>query len=526
MKKISKKILKILKYIFLLTLVFAVALFIKLRSDGVKIYGGYTEEVDNSQINPDSGSFVVSNVNVLSEDASLFTENQFVYFENNKIVRIDSIPIENKAYRSIDGSGKYLIPGLADMHMHLWSSPNDLLLYVANGVTQIRELLGKPDHLKWKNEIEDGSRLGPEMYIASPRIGTFSRFEGMMMETTQGYLNIETPEDAVIKIKEISESGYDCIKIYSQVSPEVYYAIIEEAKKYNLPVVGHIPWKVPLNEIHTSGQVDIVHFEEIMNVLQREFDPNYELWFGSFYDREEEFLTYVEGRLDEIGQNLLENDIYVTSTLWLTQSFVRQRYHINDVLNEVELDYVNPGISEWVSYIPQGLGWLPEVNRYKKEDNLNQQELIKDKKYWFTYGEACKIIASRLNEMGVKIMAGTDANIPPTVPGFSLHDELIALVNSGMTNTEALRSATVVPEEWFNSKTTNDVKIGRIKEGYDANLLLLNSNPLEDIRNTKDINTVIMRGKVYDKALLNKTLALVKIANDNSRKIPIDAYRN
>jgi adenine deaminase len=189
-------------------------------------------------------------------------------------------------------------------------------------------------------------------------------------------------------------------------------------------------------------------------------------------------------------------------------------------LKEVELEYENPGISEWSKYIPGGLGWLPKVNRYKIQEELNNEGLVADKKFWKTYGEACSILAKNLSEAGVTIMAGTDANLPPTVPGFSLHDELISLNNAGMSTSQVLKSATSVPATWLNSNS------GSIDIGYDANLVLLDKNPLDDIRNTKTIHMVINRGKAYDRVLLDKMLEAVKTANDNSRTVEIDEFLN
>ena len=216
---------------------------------------------------------------------------------------------------------------------------------------------------------------------------------------------------------------------------------------------------------------------------------------------------------------MIKNDITVTSTLWLTESFVKQKFNLDQILNNVELSYQNPGISEWSSYIPSGLGWLPEVNRYKLREDLTTEQLHDQKKFWMNYGKACALIANNLNKRGVKIMAGTDANLPPTVPGFSLHDELSSLNRAGLSNMEALRAATITPAQWLKSNT------GKIVAGHDANLVLLDKNPLINIENTKAINTVILEGKVFDRALLDEMLSAVKEANDRSRTVDIVEYQ-
>lgn len=486
---------------------------------GIMIYGGLTERVDHEQFKPQEGLFAIENVSVLSADADRNIPGQTVLINNGLIAMIDSAVTIPKDATIIDGTGKYLIPGLVDTHVHLFQSPNDLLLYIANGVTQIRELIGEESHLQWREEIKNG-RIGPEMFVASPRLGSFEDMEGWFMSYSQGYMNIQNAQQAEESVKSLYEQGYDGIKIYSQINRESYMAITETANALGMPVLGHIPWELELSEIWENGQSGIAHFEEVMNALQREFNPNHGREFGSFYGKEEEFLAFVEKRSDALADNLIKNDIAVTSTLWLVQSFVKQKFELEQVLRDVELAYENPGISEWVSFIPQGLGWLPSVNRYKMSATLTEEKLVSHKKYWTTYGKACQVIARNFARRGVKIMAGTDANLPPTVPGFSLHDELGSLSEAGMSTSEVLRSATSIPGEWLKSNA------GKVQEGYAANLVLLDKNPLEDIANTKAINSVIAKGKVYDRSLLDKMLAAVKAANDASRKVDISEYES
>ncbi len=509
------KIKKWLLYILIVIALLAVLGVVLFNRTGLKIYGGLTEKVDHTQFKPQQGTFIISNVNVLSAEGDKFIPGQSVLIHDGQIQKIAAVVNYNKAHVVINGTAKYLIPGLIDSHVHLFKSPNDLLLYIANGVTGIRELIGEADHLQWKNEIENG-RLGPKMFVATPRLGSFEAIEGWFMEKSQGFLNVENAEDATTTLKALYEEGYDGVKIYSQLNNESYKAITKLAKTYDMPTFGHIPWDVSLAEVWESGQSGIAHFEELMNALSREFSAGRNI--GSFGGQEEAFLAFVEERSEGLATNLIESDIAVTSTLWLTESFAKQPFNIEKVLRGVELEYENPGISEWVSFIPQGLGWLPSVNRYRLPENLNAEQIKGSKKYWDTYVKACQLLAYHLSMRGVKIMAGTDANLPPTVPGFSLHDELQSLYNAGISTAQVLKSATTTPAEWLQNNS------GKILPGYRANLVLLNENPLDDISNTKSINTVINRGKVFDRNLLDKMLSSVKEANDRSRKVDISEY--
>lgn len=185
------------------------------------MYGGATKVVDPGTFEVTEESLAIQNISVLAPDGQRFLPNRTVLIEDGLITQVDSNLAINDTYTIIDGSGKYLIPGLTDAHVHLWRSQNDLLLYVANGVTQIRELVGEKFHLKWREEIEAG-RLGPDMFITSPRLGTFGLVPGWFMSWSQRFDNIRSPAAAEKAVSRYQEMGYDGIKIYSQLRFVVY----------------------------------------------------------------------------------------------------------------------------------------------------------------------------------------------------------------------------------------------------------------------------------------------------------------
>ena len=158
------------------------------------------------------------------------------------------------------------------------------------------------------------------------------------------------------------------------------------------------------------------------------------------------------------------------------------------------------------------------MNRYKWPDAWDQERREKSRIYWETYAKACAVIVKILSDNGVRIMTGTDANLPPTVPGFSLHCEFSSLEKAGMSAAQILRSATSVPASWLDNNA------GEISVGKKANLVLLDQDPLLDIRQTKSIHSVILNGRVLDRTVLDKMLAAVKEANDNSRRQDISHY--
>ena len=503
---------KIFKYLFLFFVFATIVMSYLSNRDLRKIYGGLTAKVDSEQFNPSSEPIAITNCNILSPDGDTFIANQTIIIEDGLIKDLDSGIVIQHGIKEINGEGKYLIPGLIDSHVHLFKSENDLLLYIANGITQVRELIGSNDILKWRQEIENG-RIGPDMYVATPRLGTFGTIEGWFMSWSQMFDNIKNPNEARKAVDLYHKKGYDAIKIYSHLSKESYAALCDAALSKGMDVVGHIPWSIAFSDVWNSGQSDIAHLEEIMNAFRREFSYH-------VADDPREFLSYVDKRSKEISGELVKNDISVTTTLWLVESFVRQKFELENVLKEVALEYQNPGISEWVGYIPGGLGWLPEVNRYKLADNMSEGDKVNQKRFWITYAQACQIILKNISQNGVTILAGTDANLPPTVPGFSFHDELETMYKAGMTPAQVLRSATSAPAERFALNS------GKIKLGLEADLVLLDNNPLIDIANTKSINSVILNGQVLDRELLDQILDAVKGANDKSRKKEISTYLN
>ncbi|MEQ8424168.1 MAG: amidohydrolase family protein [Cyclobacteriaceae bacterium] len=502
---------KIFKYLLILLAVSTAVFAFLANQNMIQIYGGKTTVVDPTLFKASNESVSINNVSVLSPDGSTFIPSRNVLIENGVIISIDTISQSSNGTKNVDGAGKFLIPGLIDSHVHLFKSPNDLLLYVANGVTEIRELIGEDNHLKWRQEIKDG-RIGPDMYIASPRLGSFGLIEGWWMNWTQGFNNVRDAKEAESMVKAYAKQGYDAVKVYSYLNKESYEAVNKVAMSEGLDVVGHVPFDLELADVLNSNQSDIAHLEELMNAFRREY--------GDLKNQEgaNNFLAFVEKRSKEIAPTLIANDISVTTTLWLTKSFVRQKFELQNVLKEVELEYQNPGISEWDEMIPQGLGWLPEVNRYKMREDLNPEEKTWLRIFWTTYGEACQVILKSLSENGVKIIAGTDTNLPPTVPGFSLHDELATMNAAGMSASQVLQSATSVPAARQGSNT------GKIIAGGKANLVLLADNPLEDIANTRSIDAVFLHGRMLDRSVLDQILESVKAANNESRKKDISQF--
>ncbi len=495
--------------IALFTLVGLVLTFIFVNRELTRMYGGLTTVAEVS-LETAHERIAITNVNVLRPDASGFDVGQTVLIDDGIIVAIGDRPdIPDDSYR-VDGDGLYLVPGFTDSHVHLWQSENDLLLYLANGVTQVREMNGSEDHLTWKREIEAG-RLGPDLFVVAPQLAEFSLIKGLFIAWTQSKTLVRSPEEVEEKVKALKAEGYDAIKASSFLSPELFAAVGEASQRRRIPLVGHLTNTVDIDALLASPQSELAHIEEIHKALDR--------GFGEYTpDNTDEFLAFVAKRSDEVAVQLKATDKTVTTTLALVESFPKQKSDLDTVLTSAALKYANPGITEGTIITSRGLGWLPEVNLYRWNEGRSDDSKRRSLRYWETYAESHRIILQALVEADVPVLAGTDANVPVTVPGFSLHEELIALNEAGMNTTQVLASATTAPAKWSGEK------VGEVYPGFRANLVLLRDNPLQDIRATSSIETVIKGTHVLDREDLDTLLQAVLRANDDSRSESISRY--
>jgi hypothetical protein len=506
----TKLVKKILIRLFLFALVITVSSFIWVDYQLTGMYGGHVKVADHTQFKPQIGKIAIIHVNVLSADGKTMLSNKTVVLDQGKIIAIDDKQNLPPGYFIVDGKGKYLIPGLIDSHAHLNGSENDLLLYIANGVTYIREMKGNKDHLKWRQEINNG-RIGPTLFVATQKVNNYGIIEGWINQWTRLEINIPNPASALSIIQKLDDEGYDAIKVGTFLNLETYQAVSKASKEIGITLLGHTPLYAELHDVWQSNQKEISHVEEIFKALEREFG----YWESK---TSTEFLPFVKKRSTQIANNLFKNKIKVTTTLWLMESILRQQEDLTTELKNIELAYANPGISEGTVLTSHGLGWLPKVNPFRYSPDTTPDEHVAHIRYEKQKVQALYILLKDMMSAGVEILAGTDTTTPMVVAGFSMHDELQSLTNSVMTPVQALTSATRTPADWMQVKT------GRIAQGYQADLVLLNKNPLENIQNTKSINTVIANGKLYNRQLLDDILNAVKKVNNESRKVDISEY--
>lgn len=468
--------------------------------------GSYVQQVDPAGFRVPDEPFVLVNAKVLAPDASRMLEDRMVWISGGKIVAVGTDLDFPQNIRRVDLAGKYVIPGLVDSHTHLSGSDNDLLLYVASGVTGVREMLGTQHHLGLRDEIDRG-RIGPRMFVATEKLHSEHGAKALFEEWTRTRLNVSSKSQVDPFVAKVRADGYQAVKMSSFINRDMYVAVTEEARKQGVPVVGHLPESIDLELLLASGQGEVAHVEELVKALDREFG-------GYDSSTADDFLTFVEKRSGEIAGQLKAHGIAVTSTIWLMESLPQQSLHLPSLLREVELAYVNPALLEGTVLAS---GWLPGSNNYEASEDSRRDPESRARVglFWKTYVAAIRIVTGSLVDEGVELMAGTDSNAPGVVPGFSLHDELESLVAAGMTPGGALRSATAVPGAWSGDKN------GKILPGYRADLLVLDANPLERIGNTRRINAVVLSGRLIARENLSAMLTAVKKANNRARNVDI-----
>ena len=489
----------------------AVVSFALIQSHAHRIWGGYVERIGATEFRVVPEPTAITNVAVLSADGTSMAGPRTVVFDRQGIVVVLDGQPPPDGVRTIDGSGKFLIPGLIDAHVHLRRQPNDLLLYLANGITHIRDLSGSPALLKLRDEVEAG-RAGPRIDVASPLLFTTGRLQGWFRESTEPRWNVRTPEQADAAVRALAADGYDLLKLYSDIDPEVFRAVNRAADEIGIHTVGHLPFGFPVQDLASLELDELGHIEEIVKVLQNEFDADVH---GPYH---EAFPGFVASRAEAVVEDLLDRDVTVNTTLWLMEVVGRQAFDLPAQLAQLPLEYANPAMVEGSPYLAS-VGWLPGRNAFEVRDDPGPEERARIEAAWEARAEAHRILFCVMVERGVRLTAGTDATTHLMIPGFSLHRELESMVRNGMSPAQALRAATAVPAELMSSNA------GRIEPGRAADLLLLSANPLESIANAAAIEAVVVQGRVYERSTLEEMLDRVREVNDASRNFDLEAFR-
>ncbi len=409
----------------------------------------------------------IENVHVISMNSKQIDSNRTVLIKNGKISEIlpsADIQVADGIER-IDGSGRYLIPGLSEMHAHIPSGDASrayiedvLFLYLANGITTIRGMLGDPLHLELREQAANNELVSPLIYTSGPGFGG----------------NIESPEQARQQVRDQHEAGYNFLKIFPGLTLEEYNAIAEEAQNAGIEFSGHIPASVGLNRALKAGQGTIDHLDKYPDALvtdnanREDIENPGVIYFGMH------LTPYINRKkIPEVVQATVEAGTWNVPTQALLEHVLSTK-PAKEMAQRAEFQYMPD---------EQVQNWIDSKNSITSND-IYSEELATE------YLQLRRDILKALHEAGAGILLGSDAPQIFNVPGFSAHDELRYLVEAGLTPYEALKTGTVNTAQYLGD-TNNS---GTIAEGKAANLVLLQENPLEDITNSETIAGVIYRG--------------------------------
>jgi len=395
----------------------------------------------------------------------------------------------------VDGRGKYLIPGLWDMHVHaVFAERLDSMfpMFVANGVLGIRDMgtsmpLAEIDRLR--KQTANGSRLGPRIVAAGPLL------DGHPKPMRPNFLAITTPEEGQDTVRRLKSSGSDFIKVYSWLSRDSFLAIADEAKKQNIPFAGHVPFSVSAIEASDAGQKSMEHLWGIyLSCSSREEELRSEMLKGGVnlsgserirLEMDEAAASYDERKAANVFAHLAKNGTWMVPTF--TAVVPDSEIFGARVTTDPRLKYISLAIQKrWTEAAAAGAA-------------------IKSKSF-----ERKLQVVGAMHRAGVPLLAGTDtAWIQPyTYAGFSLHDELALLVKAGLTPIESLQTATINPARFLGMEKD----LGTIEKGKIANLVLLDADPFADIHNTTKISEVFLAGQEFDRSALGQMLKSAEAA--------------
>jgi hypothetical protein len=434
----------------------------------------------------------IEHVTVIDTESGKEAQDQTVIISGTRISELrhsgSARPPANA--RVVQGRGKFLIPGLWDMHVHsVFAERLDSMfpMFVANGVLGIRDMgtsmpFPEIDHVR--QQTTNGSRLGPRIIVAGPIL------DGRPRPIRANFIAITTPELGREAVRSLKAKGSDFIKIYSWLSRQAFLAIAEEASRQGIPFSGHVPFSVSALEASDAGQKSMEHlFGIYLSCSSREDELRSEMLkagatlSGSERIRlevDEAAASYDEGKAAKVFAHLAKNRTWQVPTFAAVLPDFRG-FDIH-VTTDSRLKYIPPAVQkQWSEAASAGTAIDAKSFERKRQ------------------------IVGAMHRAGVPLLAGTDTAWyqPYTYAGFSLHDELMLLVRAGMTPLEALRAATVNPAIFLGLEKD----LGTVAKGKLADVVLLDANPLVDIGNTRKIDTVIVSGRVLDRKALDSLLA-------------------
>lgn len=431
----------------------------------------------------------MKNVNIITVENGSLTSHQDIYVTGERIVRIEDTRAEyGDDLTVIDGAERFVIPGLWDMHTHNSMGPQQFFpLLLANGVIGIRSMFDQLDSVQsWNRQIDNGRIVGPEIYTSGPIVdGPRPMWPGSVA--------LATPEQAASNIDSLVSLGINFVKVYSFMNRETYFAIANHCNSIDFPYAGHIPDVISIWEAAEAGQKSSEHGyglliesnsrkDHLRSVYRKEIKDS----TLRTYPQRRRFLFehFDESTIDSTAARLSHTDMYLCPTLVVNRAMA----NLSDSVFRADsrCRYMNPFLV---------MRWQPQ-NDFRLR-NLEESYYQVEKGLFFHLQHTM----GALEKAGVKLLAGTDYMNPYIFPGFSLHDELELMVQGGMTNRGALATATINAVDFLEAEDYGEVEPGKM-----ATFLLLDANPLDQIKNTRSLSLIVQKGAVFTKEEMTSNL--------------------
>ena len=442
----------------------------------VALLGAACAGVQRPGPQPPSATPVVAFVHatIIPMDTERVVADQTVLTAGGRILEIGpsrSVKVPRTALR-IDATGRYLLPALSDMHVHLLSEAWNMMLppgaqaeaagkavpqddflfpFIANGVTMVQGLSATPPELALRRRIEQGEVLGPRLILARMIDAPGKAWPQPLT------LWASTAAEARAAVEQANAEGYDKMKVYTFLEKEPYDAVIATAHQHGMDVIGHIPAALSVEYVLEAGQKMIAHTEEIARHANGDYRPE---------------------RIDYYADIMARRGVWLVPTLVTTRAIMRVHDDLEGLLREPENVYYQHTLQQAVwSFIANNL--------YRPHPPAVRQRIRDD------FEQLQRPLTKAFHDKGGKLLVGTDAAFPGLVPGFALHKELVELVGVGLTPYQVLRAATTAPYEYLGEAD----RAGTIEVGKYTDLLLLDGNPLQDVRAASKISGVLLRGR-------------------------------
>ncbi len=454
-------------------------------------------QASRGPLSPDD--FAITDVSVIPMNSEQVIEGATVVVRDGRIADVGPKARVPSGVRTIDGRGKFLIPGLTDMHVHLLAddeiadsiAPYELGVMLANGVTATRFMMGTPEQLALREQVKKGEVLGPQLWLASPEFAGRKYHKGF-----HGYA-VATPEEARAAVNDAADKGYDFIKITLFVTTPAYDALVDQARKRGIRVVGHVSADVGVPRAIRAGQ-QIEHLDNYVEQVLADSAPmkNSVSDRGVFQPEMWVSLDYVDdAKVNRIAGETARGGTWTVPTLTVFKKAF--------ALGQPEAEFQSR--PDW-NLMPE-----PYRNLYLKA-NTNYWSRPATEERRLRWVEVRDKLVKAIVDSGGKVMTGSDTPEWFLTYGFTLHRELESLVAAGLTPWQALQASTANPAEFLKASR----EWGTIERGKRADLLLLEANPLADIRNTTKIDAVIIGGRWLDKPTREKMVreAVEKIRSE------------